>query len=296
MTRPAFLLITVAACVLGLASAAFDGVALNGWWAGLTLVLASTAHAGANVLNDFFDARSGADAGNQGRLAPFTGGSGLIQVGAVSPRHTGVWATALLLALVPPGLWLAAHTGPGLLWLGLAGVFLAWAYSAPPFKLMARGASEVTVACAWGLMVVGADYTQRQQWAALPAVLGLGFGLLVACILLVNSFPDAPSDARAGKRTLVVRLGPRRAAELYLALALLAPAVLLVAAWQAWLPWAVAWWGLGSLPCSVAAARWLWRHAHTPARLRPAIVLTLAAAFVHALCLSVALCWHSVAH
>lgn len=291
MTRPSFLLITVAACLLGLASAAFDGVRLNAALAVLTLVLAGTAHAGANVLNDFYDARSGADALNLGRLAPFTGGSGLIQRGAVTPAHTGLWAAILLLAVVVPGLWLVLRSGLGLFGLGLAGLFMAWAYSAPPLQLMARGASELTVACAWGLMVVGADYTQRQQWATLPAALGLGFGLLVACILLINSFPDAAADARVGKRTLVVRLGPRRAAGLYAVLAVLAHATPIGPVALGSIPWPVAAWGLASLPCSLLAAGLLWRWADAPARLRPAIVLTIVAALVHALALAGALCW-----
>ena len=48
------------------------------------MLLALVAHAGANVLNDYFDARNGADDANQQGLFPFTGGSRLIQNGAVS--------------------------------------------------------------------------------------------------------------------------------------------------------------------------------------------------------------------
>jgi 1,4-dihydroxy-2-naphthoate octaprenyltransferase len=57
-----------------------------------TVLLALLAHAGANVLNDYFDARNGADAANHQGLFPFTGGSRLIQNGQVSIADTGRWA------------------------------------------------------------------------------------------------------------------------------------------------------------------------------------------------------------
>ena len=44
-----------------------------------------------------------------------------------------------------------------------AGLLLAWAYSAPPLRLMSRGLGELTVALVWFLVVIGADLVQRQQ-------------------------------------------------------------------------------------------------------------------------------------
>jgi len=291
MTRPAFLTITLTACLLGIASAASCGCGLDVPAAMATVLLACVAHAGANVLNDYHDSRNGADAANEGRLHPFTGGARLIQQGVVSEPHTGRWAAVLLLVLVPTGLLLAARAGGGLLMIGAAGLFVAWAYSAPPLKLMSRGLGELAVAAAWWGVVVGADYVQRHQFFIIPASLGFSLALLVACILLINGVPDAPADARVGKRTLAVRLGPRGTALLYAWLALLAHAWLALSVWLL-IPPAVALWGLLSLPLSLAAAALLWRHAATPARLRPAIGLTIAAANLHGLALAAALAWH----
>ena len=118
MTRPAFLTVTAVACLLGLSTAAACTGGLKVPRALATLLLALVAHAGANVLNDYFDARNGADAANDQGLFPFTGGSRLIQTGAVSVADTGRWAAFLLLALIPLGLWLAVLSGPGLLAIG----------------------------------------------------------------------------------------------------------------------------------------------------------------------------------
>jgi len=287
MTRPAFLLLTLSTVMLGLASAASAGP-LALWRALATLLLACLAHAGGNVLNDYHDARSGADAANRDALSPFTGGARLIQDGQVTERDTARWALWLLLATSAGGVVLASVSGPGLWLIGAAGLVLAWAYSAPPLALMARGLGEAAVAACWWLVVLGADYVQRGALAALPALLGGGLALLVANLLLINGFPDAPADARVGKRTLVVCLGPAAAARLYLGLALLAHAVVPLAVLAGWAPTgALA--GLLSLPLSLVAGGLLWRHRRQAARLRPAIGLTIAAANLHALALAAGL-------
>jgi len=282
MTRPAFLLLTVVACVLGTATAAACGCGLDLALASATLLLAVLAHAVGNVLNDLHDARSGADAGNSQGIYPFTGGSRLIQTGAVTEGQTDSLAKALLLVLVPAGLLLAVKTAGGVLLLGMAGLLLAWSYSAPPLRLMARGLGELAVAGAWFLVVIGSDYVQRRQFFVIPASAALSFALLVAALLLINGVPDAEADARAGKRTLAVRLGPRPAAWAYLGLVLAAHGWLAASAWLL-IPPASALWGLVSLPLSLVAAALLLRHAGEPQRLRPALALTVAATLVHGL-------------
>jgi hypothetical protein len=91
-TRPAFfLLVTLTAVLLGLVCAAADGVPIGVHIAplpaGLTLLFALVAHAGANVINDYYDCDN--DAGNVERVYPFTGGSRFIQRDLLSPRAWG---------------------------------------------------------------------------------------------------------------------------------------------------------------------------------------------------------------
>jgi 1,4-dihydroxy-2-naphthoate polyprenyltransferase len=282
MTRPAFLLLTVVGCALGTATAAACGCGLDPWLALSATVLAVLAHAAGNVLNDLHDARNGADAANTGGIFPFTGGSRLIQNGHVSERDTADLAKGLLLFLVPAGLLLAVKTGGGVLLLGMAGLLLAWAYSAPPLKLMSRGLGELAVALVWFLVVIGADYVQRRQFFVIPASAALGFSLMVASLLLINGFPDARADARVGKRTLVVRLGPTGAAVLYTWLVVSAHGWLVVSVGLL-IPPREALWGLVSLPVSLAAAWMLWRYRHRTERLKPALALTVAATLLHGL-------------
>lgn len=240
--RPAFLSVTLAGALIGLGSASADGLTINAAKALLTVLFALVAHAGANVVNDYYDALNGSDAEKQERLFPFTGGSRFIQNGILSLGQTRRFGYGLLLAVISTGLWLTAHSAPGLIWIGLAGLMIGWAYSAPPLQLMARGVGEAAIVGGWLLVVLGTDFVQRGVFAALPLVAGLPFALLVAAILYLNQFPDVQADPAAGKRTLIVRLGPKKARWGYL---LLAGAVYL------WLALAVL---LGALPTLCALA------------------------------------------
>ena len=153
---------------------------------------------------------------------------------------------------------------------------------------MKRGLGEFTVALTWGLVVIGADYVQRGQFFVIPAAVAVSFALLVGNILVINGFPDAQADVQVGKRTLVVRLGQRRAAWVYLVFASLAYAWLLAGVWLFIHP-EPALWGMASMPLSLWAFVLLHKNADQPARLTPPIVLTIAAAVVHGLAMSAGL-------
>ena len=287
-TRPPFLSVTLVGCLVGLASAHAGGVRIDALTAILTVLFALMAHAGVNVLNDYFDDRNGTDAANSERVFPFTGGSRFIQNGVLTRRATGVFGYLLLLAVIPAGLWLAAHSAAGLIWIGIAGLVVGWSYSAPPLELVSRGLGEVAITCGWLLVVVGADYVQRHDFSFAPCAAGLAFALLVANVLYINQFPDARADARAGKRTVVVRLGAARARWGYATLAALAGLWILGCVAGGALP-PLALLALAPLAFSGAAARVLWPNAARPAELRPALKLTILAAVAHGLVLCAAL-------
>lgn len=288
-TRPAFLSASALAALLGLASAAYDGLAVRPLTAVLTVLGAMVVHAGVNVLNDYFDALGGSDAVNNERIFPFTGGSRFIQNGVLSPRQTARLGWGLLAAGAVIGLSLVAVAGPGLLVIGLAGLVLGWAYSARGVDLIGRGWGEPAVALGFGVLIpLGADWVQRGAFAGTPLLVGLPFGLLALNLLFVNQFPDVRADAAAGKRHWVVRLGPRRARWLYGVIALAAytglaagvaagplPLAALAAVLPAWL--------------SLRAFAALLRFAETPAFLEPAIRRSISAMTVFGVLLAGAL-------
>ncbi|MGB7814831.1 MAG: prenyltransferase [Methylotenera sp.] len=291
-TRPAFLMATLAACLLGQAGAIYSGIQIQASTTVLTILLALLVHAGVNVLNDYFDALNGTDAINTERLYPFTGGSRFIQNGVLTPKQTAYFGYLLLGVAILGGLWLSRQVGAGLLIIGAVGTFIGWAYSAAPLRLNGHGLGELCVLMGFLGIVVGADYVQRRTFSLEPLAVGMPYTLLVTNLLYINQFPDRKADAVAGKRHLVVRLPLDKAVMVYPILAVLA---------LAWLGLMLA---LGKLPMPSilsalpllfsARAWWLLRQfAATPAHLLPAIRLTLAAMMSHAFLLAFVLFWES---
>lgn len=287
-TRPPFLSVTLVGCLVGLGSAAGSGVTVDPLTAVVTVLFALAAHAGGNVINDYYDALSGADAANRGRLFPFTGGSRYIQNGVLSTTQTARLGYGLLASVIPAGLWLAWQAGPGLILIGLTGLLVGWAYSAPPIKLMNRAMGETGIVTAWMLVVVGADFVQRGAFSPVPVTAGLSYALLVAAILYINQFPDHDGDRAAGKRTLVVVLQPETAKWGYLAIILLAYGWLVAMVGEQTLPQKAAAAAL-TLVLSFRAASTLVAHPQSPEELAGAIKLTIAAANLHGLTLAAAL-------
>jgi 1,4-dihydroxy-2-naphthoate polyprenyltransferase len=284
-TRPAFLTVTLFAALIGLATAWLDGVAFAPLKAGMTLLFALVAHAGVNVLNDYYDALNGTDAINTGRIFPFTGGSRFIQNGVLTTTATARFGAMLFGVTMVAGIWLTSVSAPGLLVIGVTGLVIGWAYSAPPLRLNSRGFGELCVATGFALIVVGADFVQRGAFSALPVVAAVPYALLVTNVLYINQFPDRKADAAAGKRHWVVRLAPEQARWGYLLIALVAHAWLIGAVVAGILPWPTLI-ALASLVPAAGGARGLFRCAAAPARLAPAIRATIGAATLHGLLLA----------
>jgi 1,4-dihydroxy-2-naphthoate octaprenyltransferase len=287
-TRPAFLTIALAGCLLGFATALES--AFSWPLALLTLFLAVATQAGVNVFNDYYDHLNGTDAANVDRLFPFTGGSRFIQNGVMSPRQMLIYALVLFGAVIAGGLWLIATRGIGLFWVGLAGLLIGWAYSAPPLKLNSRGLGEICVAAGFLLIVAGADFVQRGEVAVTPWLLGLPYALLVTNILYVNQFPDRSADLLAGKRHWVARLEPGVAARGYWLILVLAVSMLIWLVASQRLP-VLALISLVSALPALKAGQVLSAHAAEPAKLAPAVQMTILAAHLQPVLLAAALAW-----
>lgn len=287
-TRPAFLTASLMACLIGLAIARHDGLVFDVMVATVTLLSALLAHAAANVLNDYYDALNGTDACNVERVYPFTGGSRFIQNGVLTAIQTRNFGFSLLAGVVLAGLWLMVRTDLRLIYIGLVGLFIGWAYSAPPLRLNSRGLGELCVVAGFLLITVGTDFVQRKGFAGAPVIAGLSYALLVTNLLYINQFPDRAADTAAGKLHWVARLEVQHARWGYVLIVAMAYSWLLLSVALGWLP-VLSLLALLALPLSVKAASLLQRYAAEPRQLGDAIKLTIAAMLAHGALLSIAL-------
>ncbi|MGC4120745.1 MAG: UbiA family prenyltransferase [Myxococcales bacterium] len=190
----------------------------------VSMVAAALLHTSANLLNDYFDWKSGADPGNNDHFAPFSGGSRSIELGLLSPTGSMIAGASAIVAAALMGVGLAVYRGWGLMAFGAVGAFVAWSYTAPPLRLAARrGLGELSVGLCFGpLMVAGAVFAMTGQAGWQSYLAGAPLGVLTAAILWINEIPDLKADQAAGKNNLVVTLGAAGAAKGYVALLALA--------------------------------------------------------------------------
>ncbi len=273
---PKITLASVASMALGAALAAHDGPFAWGWFVACALGIFGV-EAGKNAAGECVDWQSGADGGVALEdRSPFSGGKRVLVDRLLTPEHTWAMAWAGFGLGIATGLAIMVWREPRVLWVGLVGLGLAWAYHGAPIRLSYRGLGELAVVVVYGPLIAGGTYlVQRATWPASVTWSAVPLGLLIGAFLWINEFPDLRADLAAGKNTLVVRIGRPAAARVFLLLQAAGFAGLLALPWLG-VPPGVRW-GLLGLPAGVAAAARLLRHPdHTPSII-PAQALTLAA-------------------
>jgi 1,4-dihydroxy-2-naphthoate octaprenyltransferase len=208
--RPRTLPAAVVPVLVGTAVAAPTFIA---WRLAAALVVALMIQVGTNYANDYSDGVRGTDAAD--RVGPVRlVGSGLAAPGAVKRAAIGSFAVAAI-----AGFALAAAASWWLLLVGAVSFAAGWLYTGGPKPYGYHGFGELFVFVFFGLVAtVGSAFVQSEQitWLAVGAAVPVGF--LATALLVVNNLRDIPSDTRAGKRTLAVRIGDPATRWLYVAL------------------------------------------------------------------------------
>lgn len=161
----------------------------------------------------------------------FSGGSRVLVEGAISASAlTQAAGICAALALVVSAVLCFTRDTLTLVPLALVGLGLLWAYSFPPLRLSYRGGGELLQAAGVGLVlplygfVAQSGSLAQMPWSVVLALLPAQLACSVATAL-----PDEPSDRRSAKRTLAVRIGGRRAADVAAALLLVSTTLLALA-------------------------------------------------------------------
>lgn len=218
-TRPGFLPASLIPVLLGAAVAWRVSRVFHPGYLILTILAVLFLHSGMNVLNDYCDYCNNTDNINTKALAPFTGGSGLIQSGQISPSGSLLFSIILLILGSAIGICLALKVSALLFLIGGAGLLSGVFYSAPPVFFAGRGLGELIVGLDFGVLtVLGTFIVQTGGMAVEPVMASLPISFLISALLYMNEFPDMEADRESGKLNLVVRLGTEGAVKVFYAL------------------------------------------------------------------------------
>jgi len=253
-TRPQFLLLTPVCVFAGVAVSLYDGYPFAGLYFALAFVGALFAHISVNVLNDYFDYKSGVDL--KTTRTPFSGGSGILPSALLTPGRVLLLGIGSLCLAIAIGSYFLYVYGWSMLPIGLAGVLLIFLYT--PYITKLPGVSEFA-AGGFALMVLGTYFTQTGGYSKAAAVVTIVAGLLIAALLLLNEFPDIEADKSAGRKHMPIILGPGRAAVVYCSIIILAYAVIVAGVVANVLP-LLALLGLGTLPLGIKAMKGALKH------------------------------------
>jgi len=215
-TRPQFLLLSVVLAFLGTCIAWYDDYFHLGY-ALLAFLGLLLCHISVNVLNDYFDYRSGIDL--EAKRTPFSGGSGILPAALLKPKQVLWLGLVSLLVAVPIGVYFVVARGWQLLPLLVVGALCALLYT--PVLTRLRWPELAPGVGLGALPVVGTYFVQTAAYTLPAVVASIPSGILVHNLLLLNEFPDAEADRKAGRKTLPIVMGKSKAWMVYSVLTIL---------------------------------------------------------------------------
>jgi 1,4-dihydroxy-2-naphthoate polyprenyltransferase len=209
----------------------FDGISFL-----VTIVGCVAVHSASNLVNDFFDYRSGLDQPDN------FGAVNVLVRKLMSPVQVSIEAACAFGLAAACGLYLILEAGSAqwpLVALVVFGALSAYFYTAPPFAFKNRGFGDVQVMISFALaMIFGAFYVQAHTLSWVPVIDALPIGFLVVDILHINNLRDLATDRAAGISTIAIALGEAGAKRLHHAYVIAAYAVtLLLVTFSLLSPW-----------------------------------------------------------
>ena len=208
--RAPFLPLSVVLAFLGTCIAWYDG-AFHLGYALLAFFGLLLAHISVDVLNEYFDYKSGVDL--ETVRTPFSGGSGALPSGLISPKQALWLGVGSFVVIVPVGIYFTIISGWLLLPLLLVAAVCILLYT--PYILKLRWPEWAPGLGMGALPVLGAYFVQTGAYTLPVVVACVPSGILVHNLLLLNEFPDVEADSKGARRTLPIVIGRVKAGVVY---------------------------------------------------------------------------------
>jgi len=211
--RPRTLAAAIAPVLVALALVESD---IDWFRALLALKVAVWLQIGVNFANDYSDGVKGTDSDRVGPVR-------LVASGMATAKSVKYAAFISFAIASIAGTWLAILTSPVLILVGVISIAAAWGYTGGKNPYGYRGLGELSVFLFFGVIAtMGTYYAQTEAITFLSFIVSIPMGALSCAILAVNNLRDRPKDQLAGKLTVAVRIGDRKARLMYVGLLMLA--------------------------------------------------------------------------
>ena len=251
--RAPFLVLTPISVLVGVSVVVWESGwgSINYLYMALAFVGAMLGHIAVNVINEYFDYKSGVDFKTE--RTPFSGGSGVLVEGLLSPRVVFTVGMLCLAGIVAIGGYFISIYGAAIIPLGVLGIITIYFYTthivkSPLLCIIAPGLGFGP------LMVMGTYFVLTGGYGLAAGLASITPAFLVSNLLLLNQFPDVEADASADRRHLPIVIGRKKSATVYALILLGAYIALIIPVALSVLPvWALL--GLITLPLALTAIK-----------------------------------------
>jgi len=221
--RIPFLVLTPVCVFLGVSIVVSNQVNISLLLLSLVMLGALLAHVSVNMLNEYFDFKSGLDFATI--KTQFSGGSGALPENPEMVGTVLTVATASLFVILMIGSYFIWKFGTSILPIGVAGLLIivtytGWINKHPFLCLIAPGIG-------FGfLMVAGTQFVLQGEYTPLSWLVAVVPFLLVNNLLLLNQYPDIQADANVGRNHFPIAYGVNRSNLIYGIFAFATPAII----------------------------------------------------------------------
>lgn len=260
--------------ILGAAYTIGQGQSFSLLWFVVALIAVYLIEIGKNGVNEYVDYHSGVDLYvTPDNRTPFSGGKKTLIDKKLTIREV-YWISVVTLALgFIVGLSIVTFKEPSVFWLGVAGFAIAVFYTAPPLKFAYRGLGELSVAIAFGPIIISGIYVMMTgTFEPILIVISLPTAFMIANVLWINEYPDFEADTKGNKRNMLVKVGKEKGIYVYIGIFVAAYICVGIIALLMKNPfWLLGWL---TIPTARKAVKVLKQHYNDTQKLMPANAMT----------------------
>ena len=208
--RPQFLLASLVSVLVGTSLAVYEGFPFRLLDFALATTGALVAHIGVHAFNDYSDYMTGIDL--KVHRTPFSGGSGVLPSGKLTPIHVHYFGVACLAVVACIGVYFTMTVGWAILPMGLLAIVIIYLYTS---HLARVGLGELGCVTGFAFWSIGPYFVLASHYNLSIFPVSLISGFMGVSLLILNEFPDLEADKAGGRRNIPIALGLKRASRVY---------------------------------------------------------------------------------